>query len=173
MKTLLSLIQFLPLTLFVSVARYHGFEGDAWALAFQWGAVAAALELAILIPMLGSRMSRLIAGANLFLLVGGAAFYFKISFLLSGLAELGAAGLIVMVGVACGLAFFMTPTGVFEKTFSKTGAEKKYSIYFLIGIVSAFVWSFFNRENTTLGGVFPFIFLIGVKHVLQKRLTHF
>src|SRR3989344_2582087 len=125
MKRILLLIQFLPLSIFLAVARAHGFMGNAWPLAFKLGALAAALEIAILLPILRSKISRLIAGANLFLIVGGLAFFLNNHSLISLIDYLREAGVIIFVGIVCIVAILFVPTGVFEKQFSKGNFEKK------------------------------------------------
>ena len=80
------------------------------------------------------------------------------------------AGVIIFVGIVCIVAILFVPTGVFEKQFSKGNFEKKFSIYFLIGIFLAFLWSFSHRGDPMMGGVAPFIFLIITKQLFQRKL---
>jgi hypothetical protein len=170
MTRLLALIQFLPLTVFVGVAQANGSDGKAWALAFQWGAAASIIELLILFPLLKNRLSRLVAGMSAFLIFGGAAFYFKSEPLLNILGLMRASAMIFFVGLVCVIATFATKTGVFEKEFSSSGGEKKYSYYFLAAVAVAFAWSYSFRDQPLLGGAPPFIFLILLKQYFEKKM---
>jgi len=170
MQKFIPLIQYLPLSLFVGIARVNGFTEAAWSRAFQFGAVIAVLELIILLPLMKNKLSRLIGGANLFLFVGGAGFFFKISSVITFLDSLREAGIIFFVGIVSMIAMLVTPTGVFEESFSKNRCERKFSVYFLLGVSVAFFWALQHRGNTLVGGVAPFIFLILLKQVLQRRM---
>ena len=80
MAILLRIFQFLPLSVFLYFSRENIETGTAdWGPAFQWGAVAAAIELAVLIPILKTRISRMITAVNIYLIVGGLGFYFYIN----------------------------------------------------------------------------------------------
>jgi len=70
-----ALIQFLPLSLFASYAFWHGAPDNArWQQAFQLASVAALVQLAIVLPQ-PRPASRLVLAANLYLLLGGLAFF--------------------------------------------------------------------------------------------------
>lgn len=170
MKKIAPLFQFLPLSIFLITSRSHGFTNEAWAFAFQAGAVAAIIEFAILLPLLGNRMNRLIAGANVFLLLGGSAFFFKLTSILVFISTFRETGIFICLIVTCLLAFVATPTGVFEDKLSKHGREKKYSLYFIGGIFLATIWSYLYKGNPLLAGTLPFVFLILLKQFLQRRL---
>lgn len=172
MKTIWPLIQFLPLTIFIGVARSHGFAGEAWPLAFKWGALTALLELIVLLPILGNRISRLISGANLFLIFGGTGFFFNISLFISLIDYLRTSAVFFFLILVCAGATLTTTTGVFEKAISKSGAEKRFSIYFLLGIFIVFIWSLYHRDDVMTGGTLPFISLILLKRFLQSRLNN-
>lgn len=171
MNRLLSLIQFLPLSIFLGVARAHGFTGESWALAFQWGALTALVETIILLPLLGNGLSRLIAGANFFLILGGIAFFFNFQILLSLIDSSRESGIFFSLLLVCMLGILTTPTGVFEKGLSKSKAEIKYSRYFVIGIVAAIFWSIYFRGNPMLAGTLPFVSLALLKQLLQRKLS--
>lgn len=140
-------------------------------MAFQAGGLAAAVELIILIPILKNRLSRLIAGTNLFLLVGGIGFFFQSLVITSFLAHFQEAGVFLFVGVVSVLAFIFSETGAFEVLFSNARLQKIFSFYFLLAITVAFVWSYMHRGSPLSGGVLPFIFLIILKYILQRRLA--
>lgn len=168
MKKAMSLVQFLPISICLGVARSLGSDGHAWSVAFQWGAIAAVIQLAILLPVLKNKMDRLVGGANLFLIVGGIGFGFKIGPILELFDVLRESVILASVGVVCILATVFTATGVFEEAFALTGNEKRYSYFYLISIAVALGFSIENRGNTLLAGVLPFISLVLLKRVLSK-----
>jgi hypothetical protein len=167
MNKLLLLLQYFPLSVFLSVARIYDFSNQGWEAAFAWGGLIAALEFLILIPILGNRLGRLIAGANLFLIVGGLGFYFHLSPVQNFLGFLREASLLFFVAVVCALAILTTQTGAFETKLSDQ--QKKYSICFLVAVIGAFAWSLSQRGNPLLGGMLPFVFLIFLKEYLERR----
>ena len=74
-RWIFTLVQFLPLSLFAAYAFWHGAPDETrWQHAFQWASVAALVQLAIVLPQ-RRPASRLVLAANLYLLMGGAAFF--------------------------------------------------------------------------------------------------
>jgi hypothetical protein len=70
---LFALVQFFPLSLFAAYAFWHGQPtNERWVNAFTLGAVAAAVQL-LIVARQPRPLNRLMLGANLYLLVGGAA----------------------------------------------------------------------------------------------------
>ena len=68
-----NLVQFFPLSLFATYAFWRGVPtNQRWLMAFELAALAAVIQLLILLPQ-GRPMNRLILGANVYLLIGGAA----------------------------------------------------------------------------------------------------
>lgn len=169
-KNLFLLFQFFPLTIFMMVARIHGFNGEAWPPAFKWGALAAVIGLFAGFTLIGAKPSRLLLGANFFLIFGGVAFFFEITPALRLLGYFETAGPIFFVGIVCILSVLTTATGIFEKKVSNQGLELKYSIYFLLALAAALVWALAHRHDATLGGAAPFVFLIILKNVFQKKM---
>ncbi len=170
MRFLYSLIQFLPLTLFILTARYYGSTVSAWAWAFQVGAIAAVVQLAILLPFLKTRLNRLIGGINLFLIIGGLGFFFNINFILNFMGQLRESGVILSVGIVCILATLFTHRGVFESSASRNNLEKRYSCYFILAVAIAFIWSYLNQGNTLFAGIIPLVSLVFLKNILQNQL---
>jgi hypothetical protein len=169
-KKIFPILQYFPLSVFLGVARAYDFSDQGWENAFIWGGIVASLEFMILIPILGNRLGRLIAGANLFLIFGGLGFYFQLSSFMNFLGFLKEASLLFFVIVVCSIAILTTSTGVFETKLSDK--QKIYSIYFLAGVVAAFAWSLSQRGNPLLGGMAPFVFLIALKGFLERRQLH-
>jgi hypothetical protein len=74
-KWIFALIQFLPLSLFATYAFWQGAPDDQrWQHAFQLASVVALVQLAIVLPQ-RRPVSRLVLAANLYLLLGGLAFF--------------------------------------------------------------------------------------------------
>lgn len=168
MGKFLPLIQFLPLSIFLAVAKTSGFSHNGWERAFEIGGIVAAIELLLLIPILRNQMNRMIASANLFLMFGAVCFYFEISPFLNLLAQMKESTIFVCVGIVTLTSMAVSESGVFEKKFSKVGAERKLTFLFLIGVAGAFFWSYANRGNFIQAGTLPFISLIILKRVLQR-----
>jgi hypothetical protein len=171
MSRLFSLVQFLPLTIFIGVARHRGFTAEAWSFAFQCGALVALVELVVLHYWIRQPLNRLLWGANLFLIFGGIAFRFDLNILMEALSFLKASAIFVSVGLVCIIALFTSKSGVFERQLSTSHNQKLYSIFFIGCVAVAFVWSSAFKDNNMLGGTFPFIALIVIKMGLQRRLS--
>src|SRR5690606_23688031 len=124
--------QFLPLTVFLVVAQSHDFSLSGWGLAFRVGALVGLVQFVVLLPILRHRMNRLVTGMNLFLIVGGAAFYLRSVGLIFFLGELREAGVVLAVSLVCGVALFISRTGAFELVYADLKMQKKYSVYFFI-----------------------------------------
>lgn len=170
MKKSFTLLQFFPLAVFLLVARSHNFTGNAWYYAFQLGAIAALIETGILLFLVGHQLNRLMCGINLYLVVGGLSILFNISIMLNFLDSLREAGVIFFIGLVCVLATLFTRTGVFETTFSNKNLEKNFSLFFLVAIAVTFVWSYFHRGDTLMGGFIPILILVILKSMFQRQM---
>lgn len=140
-------------------------------MAFQLGALAAVIEFAILIPILKTKLSRLITGVNLFLIFGGLGFYFEIGFLLDILSQSRESGLMILIFLVCLLATAYTRTGIFEAQFSSVHHQKKFSIYYLILCLACVGFSWLNQGNNFLAGTVPVVTLVLVKYFMGKHLA--
>ena len=88
------LVQFLPLSLFATYAFWHGTPtNDRWVEAFKLGAVAAAIQLAIVLPR-RQPADRLILAANLYLLAGGLAAFTRQWWFLGWYGLVGPSGIL-------------------------------------------------------------------------------
>ncbi len=167
-----SLLQFLPLTIFIGVARYFGFTAEAWSYAFQVGALIGILELVLILSLVNQPLNRMLWGANLFLIFGGIAFGMSLTPLMSAMDYFKASAIFISVGLVCFVALLTSETGVFEKSLSTSPRQRFYSFVFLGGVVLAFTWSFAYKDNNTWGGTIPFVALIFLKLALQKHLRN-
>jgi hypothetical protein len=168
---ILSLLQFIPLTIFLLLAKKYDMTGEAWSIAFQWGAVVAFLQLAILLPILKEKCHRLICGANLFLIFGGIAFYCNYQGLLTILNDARESLLFGCVAIICVLSIAFFKTGVFEIQYVNQQQQKRFSYIFLCLVIGAFIWSFWYRGDALWAGTMPFIVLLMSKRYLERRLT--
>ncbi|MGE3974114.1 MAG: hypothetical protein AB7F59_06265 [Bdellovibrionales bacterium] len=171
MKKILALLQFFPLTAFLIIARSYDFTNQGWSIAFQWAALMAVIQLMILLPLLKNKMSRLVAGVNLFFIFGGIAFFFKNEILLNFMEYLKEAGIIFFVAVVCIAATIFSRTGVFETAISKSHSEKKYSVYYLLATAFALIWAFAHRGDMISASAGPFILLNILKEVFERKLS--
>lgn len=170
MKYLQHIVQFLPLTVFLYISRKYGFANETWEVAFISSALLGILQLIILMWLVGSRLNRLIAGVNLFLVTGGIAFYFDITFLKNIMGYLQEAGIVFFVGVVSFLSILFTPTGIFEDKVSANNREKEFSWYFFTGLIIVFAWAFYFRGNILVAGAIPFVTLIVCKATLKNKI---
>ena len=162
MIKLLRFIQFFPIALFLYTSRKYG-----WDTGFQLGGLVAIIEFVILIAM-RIQISRLIAGANLFLVFGGVSFFFKIKQLLTLLSSLMEAALFISVLIVLIVTTAFTKTGAFEKGQGKN--ITKFSIFLILFAVCCIGWFFYFQGNIKIAGTVPFVCLIGVKYYLQRKI---
>src|SRR5690349_13898207 len=110
MKNALTILQFLPLSIFLLVARAQGFTDAAWAMAFQISGLAAILET-LIFSYLRFPQNRLLIGTNLYLAVGGLGFAFRVSNILDlygNMRESALFGSVFLVGL---ITTTLAPTG--------------------------------------------------------------
>ena len=107
-----NLVQFFPLSLFATYAFWRGAPtGERWVQAFELAALAAVVQLLILLPQ-RRPMNRLILGANLYLLIGGAAALAKQWWLLEAYGALRESGIFLsMLGTIAHIDEILRPLG--------------------------------------------------------------
>jgi hypothetical protein len=167
-RWIFALIQFLPLSLFASYAFWHGTpDGARWQQAFQLASVAALVQLAIVLPQ-RRPASRLVLAANLYLLLGGLAFFAQQWWFLrlyDSLRESAIFILMLAVGAATTVgsrAGFVAACGPPRR------AVVRASIWLLAATAAALAISLAYRGDRYLAAVYP---LIGLA-VLQRLLVH-
>lgn len=79
---LFPLVQFIPLSVFLSIIRWSDESGTNWQLSFIIGGCISFIETIILLVR-KTRINRFILAVNLFLFVGGVSFIFKLHPILS------------------------------------------------------------------------------------------
>jgi hypothetical protein len=170
-KWLFALIQFFPLSLFAAYAFWHGAPSDArWVEAFQLGALAAFLQLLVVLPQ-RRPANRLILAANLYLLVGGGAALFHQWWLLSAYDALKESG-IFMFMVAVGLvSTFATPAG-FVAVVGPPRDVRSASYWLLAATLLALGVSLIFEGDRTWAAVVPIICLAVLHRLLIHRVRY-
>lgn len=171
MKKTLLLLQFVPLTAFVAIARRNGFSQDGWSMAFQIGGALAVAE-SVVLCLKRTPLNRFILAVNLFLCVGGAAFALRVGPILSFYHQMMEASLflsVLVIGIATTLwsdGGFIGATGITSRR-----QVKRYSVYLLIVTAFCLVCSLAFRSNIWLAGMVPFVILILARATLLRRLA--
>lgn len=166
MTKLFQFTQFFPVALFLYFSRRH-----SWDMGFQIGGLAAAAEFLILMAK-RIPLSRLIGGANLFLIFGGISFFFNIKFFLEILSQLMETAIFISIFIVISLAIILTKTAAFERPDPQARNIKKYSYILIVFVAICIAWSFYFRGDTNLAGTVPFLCLISLKYYLQQRLIN-
>jgi hypothetical protein len=165
MNRLPQLLQFLPVAIFLYFSKTQG-----WSTGFIAGGVAALVQFTLIfikkIPL-----SRLLAGANLFLVIGALAFGFHITPIQEILGQLMEASIFVCVAIVLLITSLRSRTGAFEYSSASIEVTKRYSFALLLFTAICAGWALYFKGDTLKAGTLPFVALIIVKFALQKRLV--
>ena len=166
-------LQLAPILTFLILAHAHEYSVDGWSLGFRWGAAIALAQFILLMPILRGQFSRVLAGVNLFLVIGGVAFFFNIFALIMIVGMLRGTLSLICVFLVAVLATIFSRHGAFSQQISPAGHERRYSLIFLLAIVIAMIWSFYFRQDSSTGFFLPSAFLLlaqwGLKKWAQRR----
>jgi hypothetical protein len=164
------LLSFAPLSLFASYAFAHGAPtDDRWVGAFKLGAVAALVQIA-LFAWLRWTGSRLILGANLWLLVAGAAAFARLWWVLRGYGVLAESGIFVAM-LAVGVVATFATRGGFVGVASAAPAEvRRASWIMLAATAGAVAMAVAFRGDRTWAAAMPVIALAVLQRTLASRL---
>jgi hypothetical protein len=165
MQRLFLFIQFFPIAVFLFVSRQKG-----WEQGFQMGGLAAVLEFLVIFS-LRTPISRILGGANLFLIFGGLSFYLKLEPCMRILGTMRESAIFISIGIVVTLATVLSKTGAFENAGPNSSAIRRSSMLLILFICGCTAWSYYFRGNSALAGTVPFVSLIFVKYLLQKKLT--
>ena len=169
-RWIFALIQFLPLSLFASYAFWHGAPDDArWQQAFQLASVAALVQLAIVLPQ-RRPASRLVLAANVYLLLGGLAFFAHQWWFLQlydSLRESAIFIIMLAVGVATTIG---SRAGFVAACAPPRRAVVRASVWLVAATAVALVMSVAYRGDRYLAAVYPIIGLAILQRVLVHRL---
>lgn len=169
LRVLPALVQFLPLSVFASYAFWRGVpDAGRWVEAFQVGAFAAAVELAVLLPR-ARPTNRLILGANLYLLVGGVAAFAGQWWVLKAYDVLKESGIFVAmlaVGVVTTVA---TPAGFVALADADGHDVRRASLWLLAATALALAMSIAFRGDRFWAAAGPVTGLALLQRVLARR----
>ena len=168
-----ALTTFFPLSFFVYVAFLHGKpQATDWMNAFLAGGAMAGLHLALTnIRSRGRPMSRLILGANVYLMIGGAAVLTNQPAVLRALDSLRESGIflcILAVGVVttfCSGAGFIGAANRPDRS-----RVKRYSLSLLLLAALATAASFHFRGKLTLSAGVPLVTLAVANRLFKHRV---
>lgn len=170
-RWIFALLQFLPLSLFATYAFWYGAPDELrWQHAFQLASVAALVQLAIVLPQ-PRPASRLVLAANLYLLLGGIAFFAQQWWFLrlyDALRESAIFVIMLAVGVATTLGsragFVAAPS------FPRVPVVRA-SLCLLAATAAALAVSMSYRGDRYLAAVYPIIALAIFHRVLLYWLA--
>lgn len=166
---ILVFVQFLPLSFFATYAFWHGEPtDDRWMEAFQWGALAALIQLLIVLPQ-RRPINRLILAANLYLLVGGGAVLTHQWWLLQTYGVLREAGIFIAILIVGIVTTLVSPAG-FIATLATQSEVRRASLRLLVAVMLALGMSLVFAGDTTWAAVVPIICLAIFYRVLQVRV---
>lgn len=179
MKKMLSatgfLLQFFPLTVFLSRAFHHGAAQAAdWLAAFLWGGVAALLQLLIFyIFFRASVLNRIILGVNTYLIVSCSAVLTDQNAMLMLLNALKESGLFLCILIVGIFTTFISDAGfVGAVEYSPDKQTRLFSLFLLLLSAAAVAMSFLFRGQLFFSAVLPLVILSVVNRLLKKRLTN-
>lgn len=165
---ILVFVQFLPLSFFATYAFWHGEPtDDRWMEAFQWGSLAALIQLLIVLPQ-RRPTNRLILAANLYLLAGGGAVFTHQWWLLQTYGVLREAGIFIAILIVGVVTTFASPAG-FIATLGTQSEVRRASLWLLVAAMLGLGASLMFAGDTTWAAVVPIICLAIFHRVLQVR----
>lgn len=165
-----NLVQFFPLSLFATYAFQRGAPtNERWVTAFELAALAAVIQLLILLPQ-RRPMNRLILGANVYLLIGGAAALTRQWWVLDVYGVLRESAIfLAMLGVGV-VATFATPAGFVAVAGAPPEDVRRASLWLLGVTLAAFVAAVVFRGHRAWAAVVPVITLAVLQRVLASRV---
>lgn len=168
--TVSGFVQFFPLSLFATYAFWRGAPtNQRWLIAFELAALAAVVQLAILLPQ-RRPLNRLILGANLYLLIGGAAALGRQWWVLDAYGTLRESGIFVSMLVVGVVSTFATSAGFVAVPGAPRDAVRRASLWLLAATLGAAATAVAFRGDRTWAAVVP-VFALAVSQRVLSRLT--
>ena len=170
-----ALVQFVPLSFFASYAYWNGPpDRDRWMLAYEYAAVAAVVQLLIVLPQ-RRPANRLILGASLYLIAGGLAAITQQVWLLRiyrDFQESAIFGCMLLIG---SLTTIFSPVGyvgvaTVDRATTGRATIRRSSIVLLAATLLALGCSILFRGNRQQAAVLPIVGLAIVQRVLASRI---
>jgi hypothetical protein len=164
-----ALLQFAPLSLFAIYAFWYGEPTpDRWVEAFELGAVAALVQLAIVLPQ-PRPANRLILGANVYLVIAGAAAFAQQWWVLRIYDVLREAGiLLAILGVGV-VTTLVTKAGFVAAPDAPADEVRHASLWMLAATVLALATAVAFRGDRTLAAALPILGLTILQRTLVSR----
>jgi non-heme chloroperoxidase len=170
LDTVSGAVQFFPLSVFAAYAfRYGVPTNERWIVAFELAAVVAVIQLAIVLPQ-RRPANRLILGANLYLLVGGAAAAGRQWWLLEAYGVLGESAIFLFMLAVGGVTTAATRAGFVAVDDASRDEVRRASLWLLGTTVAAVVAAVAFRGHRTWAALVPMIVLALVQRWLRSRL---
>ena len=170
---LFALIQFLPLSSFASFAFWNGAPtSERWIQAFEFGAVAGLIQL-IIIFFQPNPVSRLILGANLYLIVGGLAAFFQQWWLFKLYGSLQESAIFIFIFCVGLVSTFATTAGFLSVQTNAKKRVRNYSYCLLTATVIALMCSLLFQGNRAWSVVVPIIALVLLQRLFSYKLKQF
>jgi len=165
------IVQFLPLSLFAAYAFRHGMPtDDRWVEAFELGAVAAVLQL-LLVLRRARPVDRLVLAANLYLIAGGLAGFARQWWVLRLYGTLAESGIFLFVFAVGAVATFTTPTGFLTVEGTRPAQIRRSSLWMLAATLAAFGVSVLFRGDRSVAAVLPIVGLMVAQRMLAARIN--
>jgi len=167
----ITILQFLPLTIFLVYARLNGMTDLAWRDAFILAGVTTLIVVAIQVYKKVT-FDRLMLGVNLFLLVGAIGFLGKLYGLLSLYGTYKGAALLICTSLIGIVATLFTKAGfIGVNVIGKAPLKRRYSCFLLIINMIAIVWAIITYQyGLLISAAFPFIVLRFMYENFSKKL---
>ena len=171
-RKLLLLVQYIPLSVFLTIVRWSDQTGPNWKLAFVIGGCIALIEFAFL--LINKKVfDRLIMAINLFLFVGGLGFLFNIHPILNLYDNLMQSALFVSILLVGAVTTLFSIYGFIGVDHPNKQLIRNRSIYLVIASLLACTLSLFFRGDMLLGGTLPFIGLLVIRKVLCLNMNDY
>ncbi len=167
-KWIFALVQFFPLSLFATYAFWHGVPDEQrWREAFQLSAVAAVIQLLIVLPQ-SRPANRLVLAANTYVMLGGIAFMTHQWWFLKLYDSLRESAIFIVMLCVGAMAMLFTKAGYAALSDAPRGTTTRASLWLLGATLLALGTSVLFRGDQTLAAVIPIIALA----VLQRFLVY-
>ena len=170
-RWIFALIQFLPLSLFASYAFWYGAPDESrWQNAFQLASVAALVQLAIVLPQ-RRPTSRLVLAANLYLLLGGLAFFAHQWWFLKLYGSLRESAIFIIMLAVGAVTTVGSRAGFVAACSLPRAAVVRASLWLLGATALALAVSLAYRGDRYVAAVYPILVLAVLHRVLLYRLA--
>jgi hypothetical protein len=168
-RWIFSLLQFFPLSLFAAYAFWNGTPDDArWQTAFELAALAAIVQLAILLPQ-RRPVNRLVLAGNIYLLLGGLAFLTHQWWFLHYYDSLRESAIFIAMLVVGVFAMFATRAGYAAMPDAPRADVWRASAALLFATAVALGVSIAFRGNRYAAAVLPIAALAVLQQLLVRR----